>query len=259
MSLTFCFIGAGNLATQLSKAFQIQGFFISQVYSRTEKSAKELAEVLSTRYTTLINEIDTNADVFVVALKDAAVEGVLSQIDFKNKLVVHCSGSLPLSDLQKYSTKTGVFYPLQTFFKTRYVDFKSIPVFIEGNNFENEKILLEVAHQISDSVAILNSEKRKILHISAVFACNFVNHLYTISSEILKKNQISFDVLKPLILETAYKVQEIEPGMAQTGPAVRYDINVISSHLEQLSGFKNYQELYSSISKSIFEHHKNGN
>lgn len=259
MSLSLCFIGAGNLATQLSKALQIQGFFISQVYSRTEKSAKELADILSTRYTTSVNEIDAEADVYIAALTDSAVESVLSQIEFHNKLVVHCSGSLPLSILEKHSANVGVLYPLQTFSKARHVDFKTIPVFVESNNSESEKVLMEIARQVSNSVAMLNSEKRKMLHISAVFACNFVNHLYSISSEILNENNISFEVLKPLILETAQKVQEIDPGKAQTGPAVRYDINVISSHLERLSGFKNYQELYSSISKSIFEHHKKEN
>lgn len=259
MSLTFCFIGAGNLATQLSKALQLKGFFISQVYSRTEKSARELAEILSTGYTTSVTAIDTNADVYFVALKDDAVESVLEQIDFKNKLVVHCSGNLPLSVLHRFSQNTGVFYPLQTFSKTRNIDFNPIPVFIESNLKKNEKILAEIATRLSDSVSVLNSEKRKVLHVAAVFACNFVNHFYTISADILETNHISFDVLKPLILETAQKVQEIDPGKAQTGPAVRFDLNVISSHLEQLSGLKNYQELYSSISKSIFEHHKNKN
>lgn len=259
MNVTFCFIGAGNLATQLSKAFQIHGFFISQVYSRTEKSAKELAGILSTRYTTSVNEIDAKADVYIVALKDDVAESVLSQIDFNNKLVVHCSGSLPLSILKNFSKNAGVFYPLQTFSKTRNVDFKSIPVFIESSSMENEKILHEIASQISDSVSILDSEKRKMLHVSAIFACNFVNHLYTISSEILKEHNISFDVLKPLILETAQKVQEMDPGTAQTGPAVRFDKNIISTHLEKLSGFQNYQDLYRIISKSIFEYHKNEN
>lgn len=256
MSLTICFIGAGNLATQLSKSLQIQGYFISQVYSRTEKSAKELADILSTHYVTSLNEIDKEADIYVIALKDSAVESVLSQVEFNNKLIIHCSGSLPLSVLNTFSENTGVFYPLQTFSKSRNVDFKSIPVFIESNSKENEKILLEIANQVSDSVNVLNSEKRQMLHVSAVFACNFVNHFYTISAEILQKNNISFDVLKPLILETAQKVQEINPEIAQTGPAVRFDKNIIATHLEKLSGFKNYQELYSSISRSIFEHHK---
>ena len=116
--------------------------------------------------------------------------------------------------------------------------------------------MFEIAQQLSDSVSVLDSEKRKVLHISAVFACNFVNHFYAISSEVLKKIDIPFKVLKPLILETAQKVLELQPEKAQTGPAIRFDENIISSHLKELEGLNNYQELYNSISKSIFEYHK---
>ncbi len=256
MSLDFCFIGAGNLATQLAKALQIEGNFISQVYSRTEKSARELGEILSAKYITEMGGIDRSADVYFVALTDSALEEVLSHIDFGDKLVVHCSGSLPLAVLNKHSKNTGVFYPLQTFSKTRNVDFRTIPVFVEANTPENEQILSNLAGQISDSVQLLNSEKRKALHLSAVFACNFVNHLYTVSSEILRSKNIPFEVLKPLILETAQKVQDMTPESAQTGPAVRFDENIISAHLKELEVSNGYHQLYSLLSKSIFEHHK---
>lgn len=256
MSLNFCFIGAGNLATHLSKAFQNEGFNVLQIYSRTEKSAKELAEVLSVKYTTSVNEIDENADIYFVAINDSAVEEVLSKVNFNNKLVVHCSGSLPLSKLENYSENVGVFYPLQTFSKSRNVDFKEIPIFIESDSIKNEQLLLQLAREISNSVSIINSEKRKMLHISAVFACNFVNHFYTIAADILKSKEISFEVLKPLILETARKVQEMVPEKAQTGPAVRFDENTINAHLHELNSFTEYKQLYESISKSIFEHYK---
>jgi predicted short-subunit dehydrogenase-like oxidoreductase (DUF2520 family) len=144
---------------------------------------------------------------------------------------------------------------LQTFSKERDVSFKEIPIFIESNSAKNEELLLYVASEISNSVSVLNSEKRIALHISAVFACNFVNHFYTIASDILKSKDISFDVLKPLILETAKKVQEMEPKMAQTGPAVRFDENIINAHLHELNDFGDYQQLYMSVSKSIFEHY----
>ena len=255
MSLNCCFIGAGNLATQLSKVLQNKGFNISQVYSRSAKSAKLLAGLLKTNYTISISDIDSNADIYFVAVKDSVQEELLTQIDFNNKLVVHCSGSLPLSTLEKYSENIGVFYPLQTFSKNRFVDFSSIPIFIESNSFENEKILQEIACKISNSVTVLDSDARKTLHISAVFASNFVNHFYTISSEILKTKNIPFAVLKPLILETAQKIQKMDPKKAQTGPAVRFDENIIAAHTNELRHLKNYEELYNSISKSIFEHH----
>jgi len=255
MGLNFCFIGAGNLATQLSQAFRNKGFKITQVYSRTEQSAKTLADSLSTNYTTSVKDINKNADIYFVALKDSVFDEVLSQIDFENKFVVHCSGSLSLSALKSYTENIGVFYPLQTFSKTREVDFSEIPIFIESNSIQNEKLLLQIANEISGSVAVINSEKRKMLHISAVFACNFVNHLFTIAAEILKSKDIPFDVLKPLIIETAGKVQELEPEKAQTGPAVRFDENIINSHLNELKEFDDYQQLYRSISKSIFDHY----
>ncbi len=255
MGLNFCFIGAGNLATQLSNAFRNKGFKITQVYSRTEQSAKTLADSLSTNYTTSVKEIDKNADIYFVALKDSVFAEVLSQFDFENKVVVHCSGSLPLLALESYSENIGVFYPLQTFSKTREVDFSEIPIFIESSSIQNEKLLLQIANEISGSVAVIDSEKRRFLHIAAVFACNFVNHLYAIGAEILKSKDIPFDVLKPLIIETAGKVQELEPEKAQTGPAVRFDENIINSHLNELKEFGDYKQLYRSISKSIFAHY----
>lgn len=256
MSLNFCFIGAGNLATQLSKAFKNKGFRVTQIYSRTEQSAKKLADLLNVNYTNSIREIDKNADIYFVALKDEIVHEVLAQINFENKLVVHCSGSLSLSGFERYSENIGVFYPLQTFSKTRDVDFSEIPIFVESNSNKNEKLLLQIAGEISDSVSLLNSEKRKMLHISAVFACNFVNHFYTIAADILKSENIPFEVLKPLILETAKKVQEMEPEGAQTGPAIRFDEKIMNSHLNELKEFGDYQQLYKLISKSIFDRYK---
>jgi predicted short-subunit dehydrogenase-like oxidoreductase (DUF2520 family) len=256
MSLNFCFIGAGNLATHLSICLKKAGFSILQVYSRTENSAKKLAEILGCNYTISPENITSDADIYIVALKDSALEEVLPQINFNNKLVIHTSGSLPVSVLENYSANFGVFYPLQTFSKKRELDFHKIPVFIEACSIENEKILLNIAGKISNSVSVLSSEKRKYLHIAAVFACNFVNHFYTISAEILKTKEIPFEVLKPLILETALKIQDMEPENAQTGPAVRFDENIISSHLEEIKDINNYAELYNSISRSIFEHHQ---
>ncbi|WP_372949850.1 Rossmann-like and DUF2520 domain-containing protein [Mariniphaga sp.] len=257
MSHRFVFIGAGNLATHLSVEFQEKGFSIEQVYSRSEKSAKSLAEKLQSKYTIAVQNIFTDADIYFVALKDSAFEEILPQINFENKLLVHCSGSMTLSSLEKYSENIGVFYPLQTFSKNRKVDFAEIPVFIEANSLENEKRLIQIAEKLSDQVTVLNSEKRLNLHISAVFACNFVNHFYAIAAEVLKSNEIPFEVLKPLILETARKVQELEPALAQTGPAVRFDENVISKHLEALLPFPEFQKLYEMVSESIFKYHQN--
>lgn len=256
MSLNFVFIGAGNLATQLATTLKEKGHTILQVFSRTENSAQILAQKVQSAFTTSPEKITAEADIYIVALKDSAFQQVLPHIRFHKKLVVHCSGSLPCSVLEKYTTNFGVFYPLQTFSKEREVDFHKIPVFIEANSAENESRLKELADSIAGSVKVLDSEKRKFLHIAAVFACNFVNHFYAVSAELLKSKEISFEVLKPLILETAQKVQEMEPAKAQTGPAVRFDENIISSHLKALEGFPDFQKLYNSISKSIFDFHQ---
>lgn len=256
MSLKLCFIGAGNLATHLSTALQNAGFEIKQFYSRTEFSAKTLATQLNTQYTTQKSALTKDADIYFVALKDSVIGEVLAGIDFGDKLVVHCSGSMPLSVLRPFSENTGVIYPLQTFSKNRNVDFADIPVFIEANTKQNEKRLIELVSKISNKVNVLDSEKRKSLHISGVFACNFVNHFYKLAADFLQTENISFDVLHPLIIETAKKATEMHPGLAQTGPALRFDETILNEHLNQLSENPEMKELYNSISRSIFEHHQ---
>lgn len=256
MKQTVVFIGAGNLATHLSLVLKSQGHDILQVYSRTEESAKSLADKLNADYVNSIERLRNDADLYFVALKDSVVDEVLSEFDFQNKLLVHCSGSLPLSILDKFSKNSGVLYPLQTFSKNRKIEFAKIPVFVESNSTKNEAILLALGKTISNDVRLLNSEKRKALHISAVLACNFVNHMYALAAQFLENKAIPFEVLQPLIEETAKKVQEMHPSVAQTGPAVRFDENIINHHLEQLNEFPVHQELYNSISKSIFELHQ---
>ncbi len=259
MKQRITFIGAGNLATHLALELKNAGYEILQVYSRTIESAKMLAGKLDAEAIQTTKLISPNADIFIVALKDSALDDVLSGIDFQNSIVLHCSGSLPLSVLHKYSNNTGVLYPLQTFSKGRKVDFRKIPVFVEASNNKTEDLLFELAKNISPNVLLYNSEKRKSLHIAAVFACNFVNHFYTLADDFLQQKEIPFEVLRPLIEETAQKVQEISPARAQTGPAVRFDENIINDHLHQLNNFPEHQKLYKSISKSIFEHHQEKN
>lgn len=250
------FLGAGNLATRLSVELKKKGYAIEQVYSRTTASARTLANRLQSSFTTAPGKIISDADIYFVALKDSVIDDVLSQVSFGNQLIVHCSGSLPLSSLANYSNNIGVFYPLQTFSVSQEVNFKEIPIFVEANSEKSEAILLHLGKILSENVSLLNSEKRQFLHISAVFSCNFVNHFYTIASKLLKLNEISFDVLHPLIKETAFKVMRMEPEKAQTGPAVRFDQNIIAAHLNALNAFPEYKKLYREVSESIFNYHK---
>lgn len=257
MSYRVVFVGAGNLATRLSVELKKNGCIIEQVYSRTFKSANRLALRLKTYFTTSPWKIMPDADIYFIALKDSAWEDVLPHAAFGNSLVVHCSGSMSLNSLKKYANNTGVFYPLQTFSKKSSVRFKQIPVFIEANSKKNEDVLLEIAGRISDKVSVMNSDNRLYLHISAVFACNFVNHFYAIAADILEKRGISFDLLRPLIQETAKKIQDTSPAEAQTGPAVRFDQNIITAHLNALQSFPEFREIYKKTSESIYHYQKN--
>lgn len=252
------FIGAGNLAVNLAKALYHKGFRIVQVYSRTEASARALAEVVEAGYTTNLQEVSKEARLYIVSLKDAAFVDLLPQItEGKQKaLLVHTAGSIPMSIWEEYTEHYGVFYPMQTFSKQREVKFQEVPFFIEAINAEDAKLLKAIAATLSEKVYEATSEQRKSLHLAAVFACNFTNHMYDLAAELLNKYNLPFDVMLPLIDETARKVHQLSPHAAQTGPAVRYDENVINNHLTMLADTPALQEIYKLMSKSIHEHHQ---
>jgi len=165
-----------------------------------------------------------------------------------------------MKDFFGYADKYGVLYPLQTFSKNKAVDFSQIPICVEAINAEVEKELLKIAHLLTEKTYILNSEKRKKLHLAAVFACNFSNYMYDIAYDIVMSAGIDFEILKPLIAETADKIKTMTPKEAQTGPAVRYDENTINKHLTLLNRKKYLKEIYKVLSKGIHKRHgKNKN
>lgn len=250
------FIGAGNLATNLAKALYYKGFRIVQVYSRTENSARTLAQAVEAAYTTDLASVAADAQLYIVALKDAAFVRMLPEIvaGRENALWVHTAGSIPMNVWAGRVERYGVFYPMQTFSRQRMADFRQIPVFVESNSAEDARFLKDIASALSGKVYEATSEQRKSLHLAAVFACNFTNHMYTLAAGLLEKYGLPFDVMLPLIDETARKVHELEPHLAQTGPAVRYDENVIGEHLQMLVGEPQMQELYKLISDSIHRH-----
>jgi len=251
------FIGAGNLATHLGKAFAKAGIQIVQVYSRTLQSAGALGAILDVPFTNVIDEIDPDADLIVISVKDDVIGQILEQTDFRKRLIVHTAGSVSLDFLSPYSERCGVFYPLQTFSKGREIDFSGVPVCLEANSTEILTELKELAAKISTRVYEINSDDRKILHLAAVFACNFVNHFYDIGAQLLKKQGLPFELLKPLITETAAKVMEMDPRDAQTGPAKRYDETIIKKHLKRMDDRPEIREIYRFISSSIYQAHKN--
>ena len=253
------FVGAGNLATNLAKALHGAGFKISQIYSRTVESASALAQNVAADYTTDIHHLKADADLYIVALKDSVFVELIGDICQNKKedaLFVHTAGSIPMSIWEGHAKYYGVFYPLQTFSKKREVSFREIPFFIEASTEANCKLLKQMAQQVSNKIYDATSEQRKSLHLAAVFTCNFTNHMYALAAELLQKYNMPFDAMLPLIDETARKVHELAPKDAQTGPAIRYDEQVINNHLNMLSDDESMQQLYELISQSIHNRSK---
>lgn len=247
-------IGAGNLATHLGKALHAAGHDMVQVFSRTMQSAETLASLLDAEPLTDMAQVRDDADVYIFSVKDSALEQLISQLcGGEKKVFLHTAGSMPMSVFRGKALHYGVLYPMQTFSKQREVDFSIIPCFIEANDEFALKQIEGLAGQISHRVFQLSSEDRKYLHLSAVFACNFANHCYAASQKLLQQHGIPFDVMLPLIDETAAKVHGMTPKEAQTGPAVRYDENVIGKQIQLLENQPYFQKIYDCMSKSIHE------
>jgi predicted short-subunit dehydrogenase-like oxidoreductase (DUF2520 family) len=242
-------LGTGNVATHLIKAIEnTANMEVVQVFNRNSNGFDVLPFKGST--TTEISKL-MNADCYIIAVPDDAVQTLSSSLQFENRLVVHTSGSVSVNELDS-KNRRGVFYPLQTFSKEREVDFSQIPLCIEAENSSDLKFLKVLALSVTNSVFEVNSEKRKKLHLAAVFVCNFVNHLYHIGYELTKNNGIPFSILKPLIKETASKIESASPEVMQTGPAKRNDVKTIEKHLHLLDQ-PLQKEIYKLLSQSILE------
>lgn len=246
-------IGAGNLATNLGKSLLSVGHDILQVYSRTMESASNLASSLGGSPVTDIAEVRDDADLYILSVKDSVLPDLIPQlcVGKQSKVFLHTAGSVPMDVFKGMALHYGVFYPMQTFSKSKTVDFRQIPCFIESVDAYTHTLVEGLAHELSDRVYELTSEQRRYLHLSAVFACNFVNHCYAISGEILQKHGIPFDVMLPLIDETAQKVHVLNPVNAQTGPAVRYDENIIREQASLLRDNPFLKDIYERMSMDI--------
>lgn len=238
-------IGSGNVAYHLAKAFTQKNIPLTQLFGRNEEDLNKISQELSIPFST--NTLK-DADLYIICVSDSSVENVSQLITKKDCLVVHTSGSLPKEILVGEYRKSS-FYPLQTFSKSKELDYSKIPFFIETENTEDQKLLTELASQISENVMESSHEKRKYIHLTAVFACNFVNHLFSRAKEISDAQKIPFDYFLPLIEETVKKIHEIEPKSAQTGPAVRNDKRVLELH-EQLLADESL-EIYKTMNHSI--------
>ncbi|HEY0670544.1 MAG TPA: Rossmann-like and DUF2520 domain-containing protein [Sphingobacteriaceae bacterium] len=244
-------LGSGNVATHLGKALQLAGHTIVEVWSRTFDNARILASSLQAEAVADVSEISRQADIYIIAVSDDVIADVAALIPATDKLIIHTSGSTGIEILKPYSSRYGVLYPLQTFSKKQDVDFKEIPLVMEGSSEEVEHVLKEMVLQVSFNVHLLNSDQRRVLHLAAVFACNFTNHLYALADNLLKDHNLTFDLIRPLITETARKVQHNNPVSVQTGPAARNDKKTIDKHLELLRDHPELQEIYKLLSQSI--------
>ena len=242
-------LGSGNVASQLIKAFlKIDTINLKQVYTRNQEDINTLKDSIDTT-----NDISLlkQADITIIAVSDEAISSISSHI--KNSFVVHTSGSVDMKSLNNIGRK-GVFYPLQSFSKKKLVDFKNIPICLESETNEDLLKLEELVSLLQSKSYILSSHQRKKIHVAAVFANNFSNHMYTIANEICEKYNIPFDILHPLIEETSNKIKNLTPEKAQTGPAKRNDAETIENHLNLLS--QKQQEIYLKITQSIQEYGK---
>ena len=239
-------IGSGNVAYHLAKAFTQNNIEVSQIFGRNEVELNKISEELNIPYST--KEL-ADADLYLISVSDSAVEQVSDLIKTEKALVAHTSGSLPIETLNGDYRKAS-FYPLQTFSKTKNLDYSKIPFFIEAENQIDEKSLFELASLISDHVETSDYEKRKYIHLTAVFACNFVNHLFARAKEIADSQDLDFNYFIPLIDETVEKIHHLEPKSAQTGPAVRGDERVLKLH-EELITNEEHLKIYQLMNESI--------
>lgn len=249
-------IGGGNVAWHLSQALENAGHTIHAVYDRRIKKAEALVSKLyNAEATDSLDFSESRAAIFVLAIKDDAIREVAEQLVLPNPdaIVVHTSGSVSIEVLGYALQNYGSFYPFQSFVKTRQVEFKEIPIFIEASNAANKRVLTRLAKSISSKVAYFDSKQRKALHISGVFASNFVNHMLTVAKQIATKHKIDYQWLAPLIVETVNKSLALGPENAQTGPAARGDLEVLEAHLDFLNDDETLHGLYKVLSQHILD------
>jgi len=250
-------VGAGNVGYNFGLAFKQAGYLIHEVYSRSEKTAKSLSDRLNCNSITSLEDLDPSADLYVIAVNDDALPMVLDEFTFKDKLIVHTSGATSIEIFSSRAFENyGIFYPVQSFSKEDTESLAPIPICVEAEKKENKELLMSFARSLSMKVYDLDSEKRKALHVAAVFANNFSNHMYAIAEEILAEDQIDFEIIRPLIETTASKIKVKRPADIQTGPAVRNDQKIIKKHLAHLEKHSNYQKLYQEITDSIIRKQK---
>lgn len=244
-------IGSGNVATVLGRKFKAAGHNIKQVFSRNASAASELAYELDTESTNYKSLVNKNADVYIVAVSDNAIQQATDDLKLQGKVVAHTAASVPKEILKDVTSHYGVFYPLQSFRK-EMKQLPDFPVFFDGSDDVSKKVLEKLAHSIAEeNVVQAGNDERLKLHVAAVFVSNFVNHMYALAHEYCRKEGLDFKQLWPLIEETASRIKDMAPANAQTGPALRHDSDTIHKHLELLKDHPQLKNIYVLLTESI--------
>ncbi|MFT3980533.1 MAG: DUF2520 domain-containing protein [Ferruginibacter sp.] len=243
-------IGSGNVASVLGRLIVQKQHSVCQVISRDMEHARQLADELGATAGDFSVKPDTSADIFIIALSDSALENFFVEGNLREKCVVHTAGSVGIDILSRYSDYYGVLYPLQSLRK-EVVEIPTIPFLIDGNNTESFQYIEAFARSISPFVERTNDEERLKLHAAAVIVSNFTNHLYAIAEDFCVKENVPFDMLKPLILETAMRLNHFSPSQVQTGPAIRKDIHTLDKHLRLFTAHPKLRTMYLRLTDSI--------
>lgn len=245
------FLGAGNLAFGMAQTLHTHNVEVLQIYSRTEDSAKYLADFIGCSHTHTLSDIRRDADIYIVAIPDHGLATFAGSLSFPGKLLVHTSAATPIDILSHASSRYGILYPLQTFTKGHVPDLSEVPFLVEAASPEDTLLLKQIARLISPHVHEAGLETRRRIHLAAAFVCNFTNYLYTVGEDILKEDNLPFHLLCPLMQETLAKVTTNSPKNVQTGPAIRGDVKTLTAHLKLLEKHPNWKIIYKLISEQI--------
>jgi predicted short-subunit dehydrogenase-like oxidoreductase (DUF2520 family) len=244
-------IGSGNVAAVLGRKFKAAGHTIAQIYSRNAAAATELAYEWDSESTNYKTTITKQADVYIIAVNDDAIDEVIDELRLSGKVVAHTAASVPKEILKTVTSHYGVFYPLQSLRK-EMTALPDIPIFFDGSDDKAKKVLEQLAHSIAaEKVVEAGDDARLKLHVAAVVVSNFTNHLYVLAEEYCQKEGLAFKQLLPLIEETALRIKNTSPKLAQTGPAIRHDKETIGKHIELLKNHPQLKNLYVLLTESI--------
>ncbi len=256
MKFKIAILGAGNVAWHLASALEDAGHEITEIYARDLDKANQITERLySTESTDDLDFSESKAEIFILAVKDSAIPELADEVILPDGgILVHTSGTMPL-DILGYSSAsyTGILYPLQSFTKGRKIDFEEVPFLLEAGDEETLQKLKKLAKSLSPLTYTVRSKDRKGVHVAAVFASNFTNHMIRIAEEIMRRQDLDFEMLKPLIIETISKSLQIGAKNAQTGPAIREDYETLEDHHQFLNYNESLAEIYKLISQDIID------